>query len=71
MSPKDQQQEERALVDAAACAERRSYALAMAAVVKSLTSPEPATAQERADVQAAETDARAAIKALEDYQHNH
>ena len=43
----------------------------MAAVVKSLTSAEPATAQELADVKAAEAESRAAIKALEDYQHRH
>jgi len=71
MPSKDQQKEERVLADAAACAERHSYALSMAAVVKSLTSPEPATAQELADVQAAERDAQTAIKALEDYQHRH
>lgn len=69
--PLKDQQEERALADAAVCAERRSYALSMAAVVKSLTSPEPATALELADLQAAETETRAAIKALEDYQHRH
>lgn len=67
--PLKDQQEERALADAAVCAERRSYALSMAAVVKSLTSPEPATALELADLQAAEADTRAAIKALEAYQH--
>jgi hypothetical protein len=66
-----EQQEERALAEAAVCAERRSYALSMAAVVKSLTSAEPATAQELADVKAAEAESRAAIKALEDYQHSH
>ena len=43
----------------------------MAAVVKSLTSAEPATAQEIAVVKAAEADSRAAIKALEDYQQSH
>jgi len=68
MPLKDQQQEERALANAAVCAERRSYAISMAAVVKSLTSAEPATAQELADVQAAEAEVREAIKALEDFQ---
>jgi hypothetical protein len=65
------QEEERALVDAAACAERRSYAISMAAAVKSLTSPHPATVKEIADVKAAEAESRAAIKALEDYQKRH
>ena len=69
--PLKDQQEERALADAAVCAERRSYALSMAAVVKSLTSPDPATALELADLQAAEAETQAAIKALEDYQHRH
>jgi hypothetical protein len=53
MSPFEQQ-EERALVAAAARAERHSYATSMAAVVKSLTSAEPATALEIAEVKAAE-----------------
>jgi hypothetical protein len=66
-----QEQEERALVDAAACAERRSYAVSMAAVVKSLTSAQPATVEEIAEVAAAEASARAAIEALEDYQRRH
>lgn len=70
MAPK-QEEEERALVDAAACAERRSYALSMAAVVKSLTSAEPATAAEIAEANAAEAASRTAIKALEDYQARH
>ena len=50
---------------AAARAERHSYATSMAAVVKSLTSAEPATALEIAEVKAAEAASRAAIKALE------
>jgi hypothetical protein len=70
MSP-EQQKEERALVDAAACAERRSYAVSMAAVVKSLTSAVPVTAEETAEVKAAEAESRAAIRALEDYQLRH
>jgi len=70
MSP-EEQQEEQVLVDAAACAERRSYAVSMAAVVKSLTSAEPATADEIAEVKSAEAESRAAIKALEDFQHRH
>ena len=70
MSPSEQQ-EERALVAAAARAERHSYATSMAAVIKSLTSAEPATALEIAAVKVAEADSRAAIKALEDYQHSH
>jgi hypothetical protein len=70
MSPFEHQ-EERALVEAAACAERHSYAISMAAVVKSLTSAEPATAEEIAAVKAAEAGSRAAIKALEDYQRCH
>jgi hypothetical protein len=71
MYSKEQQQEERALVDAAERAERHSYAISMAAVVKSLTSAEPATAQEIAAVKAAEAGSRAANKALEDYQRCH
>jgi hypothetical protein len=70
MSP-EEQQEEQLLIDAAASAERRSYAVSMAAVVKSLTSAEPATAHEIAEVKLAETECRAAIKALEDFQHHH
>ena len=62
-----ERQEERALQDAAERAERHSYAIGMAAVVKSLTSTEPATAEEIAAVKAAEAGSRAAIKALEDY----
>ena len=69
MSPKEQQ--EKMLVDAAARAERRSYAVSMAAVVKSLTSADPATANEIAEVRSAEAESRAAIKALEDFQHHH
>ena len=71
MHPKEQQQEERALIDAAECAERHNYAISMAAVVKSLTSAEPATAEEIAAVKAAEARSRSAIKALEDYQRRH
>jgi len=70
MSPFEQQ-EERALADAAECAERHSYAISMAAVVKSLTSAEPASAEEIAALKAAEAGSRAAIKALEDYQRCH
>ena len=70
MSPQEQE-EEQVLVDAAATAERRSYAVSMAAVVKSLTSAEPATALEIAEVKSAEADSKAAIKALEDFQHHH
>jgi hypothetical protein len=70
MSPKEQQ-EEQCLADAAARAERRSYAVSMAAVVKSLTCAEPATAQEIAEVKSAESESRAAIKALEDFRHRH
>jgi len=70
MSP-EEQQEEQVLVDAAAHAERRSYAVSMAAVVKSLTSAEPATADEIAEVKSAEAASQAAIKALEDFQHHH
>ena len=70
MSP-EEQQEEQVLVDAAASAERRSYAVSMAAVVKSLTSADPATAEELAGVKLAEAESRAAIKALEDFQHHH
>ena len=70
MSPLEQQ-EERALIASAALAERHNYATSMAAVVKSLTSAEPATAQEIAAVKAAEAASRAAIKALEDYQQSH
>lgn len=66
-----QEQDERALIDAAACAERRRYAVSMAAVVKSLTSAQPATADEIAVMTSAEAEARAAIEALEDYQRRH
>ncbi|CAN5274624.1 hypothetical protein BH10PSE6_BH10PSE6_19500 [soil metagenome] len=69
MSP--EQEEEHALVDAAACAERRRYAVSMAAVVKSLTSAEAATAGEIAEATSAEAAARTAIKALEDYRSRH
>jgi hypothetical protein len=70
MSPFEQQ-EERALADAAERAERHNYAIGMAAVVKSLTSAEPASAEEIAALKAAEAGSRAAIKALEDYQRCH
>ncbi len=70
MSRKEQQ-EEQVLIDAAACAERRAYAVSMAAVVKSLTSAEPATAAEIAEVKSAEAESKAAIKALEDFQDHH
>jgi hypothetical protein len=71
MSLEAQEEEERALADAAACAERRSYAISMAAAVKSLTSADPATALEIADMKAAEADSRAAIMALEAYRNRH
>ncbi len=70
MSPKEQE-EEQVLVAAAASAERRSYAVSMAAAVKSLTSAEPATAHEIAEGTSANTESRAAIKALEDFQHHY
>jgi hypothetical protein len=70
MSPR-QKQEERALIDAVACSDRRSYAISMVAVVKSLTSAEPATAAEIAEVKAAEAESRAAIAALEDFRRRH
>lgn len=70
MSPKEKE-EEKILVDAAARAERRNYAVSMAAVVKSLTSADPATASDIAEVKAAEAESKAAIKALEDFQHHH
>ncbi len=67
----EEQQEEQALVDAAACAERRSYAVSMAAAVKSLTSAAPATVDEIAEIQAAEAESQAALRTLEDFQHHH
>lgn len=69
MSPKEQ--EEKMLFDAAARAERRNYAVSMAAVVKSLTSADPATAHDIAEVKSAEAESRAAIKALEEFQYRH
>lgn len=66
-----QEQEERALVDAVASAERRSYAVSMAAVVKSLTSAQPATSDEIAVAATADAESRAAIKALEEYRRRH
>ena len=64
-------QRERALIEAAQSAERHSYAISMAAAVKSLTCAEPATALEIAAVKEAEAGSRAAIKALEEYQRSH
>jgi len=66
-----QEEEERVLIDAAACSERRSYAISMAAAVKSLTSADPATAEEIAEVKAAEAESHAAIAVLEDFRHRH
>jgi len=70
MSPR-QQEEERVLIDAAICSEQRSYAVSMAAVVRSLTSAEPATAEEIAEVKAAEAASHEAIAALEYFRRQH
>jgi hypothetical protein len=64
----NQQEEERVLVEAVACAERRSYAVNMAAVVKSLTSAEKPTLAEIAEQRGAEAEWQKASKALADYE---
>ncbi len=65
---RQQEQELAALVDAAGDAERRHYAVGMAAAIKSLTSAHKSTPAEIADLKAAETEWKTASKALTDYQ---
>jgi hypothetical protein len=67
MTPQ-QQEEHTALVEAVADAERRNYAVGMAAAVKSLTSAEKATPVEIAEQRAVETEWQQASKALADYE---
>jgi hypothetical protein len=67
MTPQ-QEKEHTALVDAAAEAERRNYAVGMAAAFKSLTSAQKPTPAEIAEQSAAETEWREASRALADYE---
>jgi hypothetical protein len=67
MTPQ-QEEEHTALVDAAADAERRNYAVGMAAAFKSLTSVQKPTPAEIAEQAAAETEWRKASMALADYE---
>jgi hypothetical protein len=63
-----QEKEHAALVDAAAQAERRNYAVGMAAVVRNLTSADKPTPVEIAEQRAAETEWQEASKALANYE---
>jgi hypothetical protein len=63
-----QQQEHAVLVDAAADAERRNYAVGMAAAFKSLTCAQKPTSAEIDEQKAAETEWRRASAALADYE---
>jgi hypothetical protein len=67
MTPQ-QEKEHAALVDAAAQAERRNYAVGMAAVVRSLTSADKPTPAEIAEQRAAETELQEARRALANYE---
>jgi hypothetical protein len=67
MTPQ-QEKEHTALVDAAADAERRNYAVGMAAAIKSLTSAQKPTPAEIAEQTGAEADWQKASKALADYE---
>lgn len=67
MTPQ-QEKEHSTLVDAEADAERRNYAVGMAAAIKSLTSAQKPTSAEIAEQRTAETEWRAASKALADYE---
>ena len=67
MTPQ-QEIERTALVDAAADAERRNYAVGMAAAIKSLTSAEKPTPAEIAEQRTVETEWRTATKALAEYE---
>jgi hypothetical protein len=63
-----QEKEHAALVDAALDAERRNYAIGMAAAFKSLTSAHKPTPAEIAEQTAAEAEWRKASTALADYE---
>jgi hypothetical protein len=63
-----QEKEHSALVDAAAEAERRNYAIGMAAAFKSLTSAQKPTLAEIAEQTRAEAEWRRASTALADYE---
>jgi hypothetical protein len=63
-----QEKEHTALVDAAAGAESRNYAIGMAAAVRSLTSAQKPTPAEIAEQAAAEAEWRTASTALADYE---
>jgi len=67
MTPQ-QEKEHAALVDAAADAERRNYAVGMAAAFKSLTSAQKPTPAELAEQKAAQTEWQQASTALADYE---
>jgi hypothetical protein len=67
MTPQ-QEKEHAALVDAAADAERRNYAVGMAAAFKSLTSAQKPTPAEIAEQRAAQTEWQTAGTALADYE---
>jgi hypothetical protein len=67
MTPQ-QEKEHTALIDAAADAERRNYAVGMAAAIKSLTSALKPTPAEIAEQRTAEAEWRTASKALTDYE---
>ena len=67
MTPQ-QEKEHAALVDAAADAERRNYAVGMAAAFKSLTSAQKPTPAELAEQKAAQTEWQQACTALADYE---
>ena len=67
MTPQ-QEKEHTALVDAEADAERRNYAVGMAAAIKSLTCAQKPTPAEIAEQTTAETEWRAASRALADYE---
>jgi len=67
MTPQ-QEKEHAALVDAAAQAERRNYAVGMAAAVRSLTSADKPTPVEIAEQRAAESKWQEASRALANYE---
>jgi hypothetical protein len=67
MTPQ-QEKEHAALVEAAADAERRNYAVSMAAAFKSLTCAQKPTPAEIADQRAAQTEWQEASTALANYE---
>jgi hypothetical protein len=71
MTPQQEKEQHAALADAAAAAERRHYAVGMAAAFKSLTSVEKPSAVELAELKAAESGWHTASKALADYEARH